>query len=182
MATSRIRCVIEKVFIMTRVIVTARSKRLYQTALRVMKQSGDERKAYKLLIASLKEGDARAAYALATWYLYGKFLNKNKRKARELLVIASDGGIADASFDLAVMYESGDGIRKDTKKAARYYFRSFLLNDKRSYDSVARLFYWGIGVEMNRGIAKELVNFYEHGDKENNKFRSKACRETKMAR
>lgn len=143
---------------MTHLTSTARGKRFYQSALRLMKQGGDEGEAYKLLVASLKERDARAAYALATWYLYGRFLSVNKRRARDLLIIASNGGIADAAFDLAVMYERGDGIKKDTKKAARYYLRSFLLGNKDSGASVARLFYWGIGVEVNRGIAKEFVD------------------------
>lgn len=141
---------------MTSLNATAKGKRLYQSALRVMKKSGDEREAHKLLVASLDEGDARAAYALATWYLYGRFLKVNKRKARDLLTIAADNGIPDAAFDLAVMYENGEGIKKDKRKAARYYLRSFLLGDKSSGIAVARLFYWGIGVEVNRGIAKEF--------------------------
>src|SRR4051794_33307131 len=69
-------------------------------------------------------GDARAVYALATWYLFGRGVRKNHSTATTLLEKAADQKLPAAEYDLAVCYETGRGLTKDTGAAFRYYLRS----------------------------------------------------------
>ena len=69
------------------------------------------------LNAASAAGDDRATYALATWYLHGKNVEKDIDRALNLLRLAADAGNADAMYDLAYSYEIGNGVPKDDRTA-----------------------------------------------------------------
>lgn len=64
----------------------------YRKALRLMSREEYAGKAYPLLVAAMQQGDYRAHYALGTWYLYGRHVEKSVRKAVKLLKVASREG------------------------------------------------------------------------------------------
>lgn len=107
-----------------------------------------------LLTAAHEAGDARATYALATWYLHGRFFKKDMRKSIALLRKAAQNDVPDALFDLAVCYEKGAGVAKNPRKAIQLYLRAALHSEKQSVYEVARCYYYGIGVQQDRSIAR----------------------------
>ena len=129
----------------------------YERALRLAKKTGKSppKAAYNLLVAADNEGDARATYALATWYLFGSaFTPVRKGEAIRLLKKATNGGVADAAHDLAVAYEKGDGVKKSLKQAFELNMYAALLGDAQSFYEVGRMYFYGIGVSRNRRLAK----------------------------
>lgn len=64
-----------------------------------------------------KRGDASAAYALATWFLFGRHVKKDYGRAVVLLKQAANENISEALYDLAVCCEKGTGTPKNEKKA-----------------------------------------------------------------
>ncbi|HEV7920158.1 MAG TPA: tetratricopeptide repeat protein [Thermoanaerobaculia bacterium] len=108
----------------------------------------------RLLEAAHEAGDARATYALATWYLHGKYFDKNLRRAVALLREAAEGDVPDAVYDLAVCYEQGEGVARNERRAVELYVKAALLGEKQSVYEVGRCYYYGIGVEKNRRIAR----------------------------
>jgi TPR repeat protein len=108
----------------------------------------------KLLETAHEAGDARATYALATWYLHGKHFKKNVRKSVSLLRKAASQDLPDALFDLAVCYERGEGMKSNAKKAAELYLRAALHGEMQSIYEVGRCYYYGIGVHADRDIAR----------------------------
>lgn len=113
----------------------------------------------RLLEKAHRLGESRATYALGTWYFHGRLYKRNYKTGFGLMKSAADAFISDACFDVAVSYEKGIGVRRSFKKAAIYYLRAMMLGDKKSINEVGRVFYWGVGVERDRAIAKELLNF-----------------------
>src|ERR1700761_9323623 len=101
-------------------------KSKYERALKLARgPEGESRVVFDLLTASHNEGDARATYALATWFLHGSlFTPINKKKAVALLKVVAKAGVADAAFDLAVSYEIGEGIAKSPKLAFEMHVRA----------------------------------------------------------
>lgn len=139
-----------------------KNNKKYDAALRIAKTVDSPKEmasVVKLLEAAHKDGDRRATYALGTWYFHGKLFDKNEKNGFLLMLQAADSFIPDACFDVAVSYETGKGVRKNIKKAGIYYLRAMMLGEKQSIGEVGRLFYWGIGFQKNRDVAKELLNF-----------------------
>lgn len=128
----------------------------YEKALRLARRkSPPTKELYDLLLAADKGGDARATYALATWYLFGSpFTKINYARAVKLLRIAAKAGIADAAYDLAVSYEIGKGVRKSLAKAFEHYCMAALFGDAQSHYEVGRMYYYGLGIPRNRNLAK----------------------------
>jgi TPR repeat protein len=110
-------------------------------------------KVASLLTAAHEAGDARATYALATWYLHGHFFKKDIRKSIALLKESAQFNVPEALFDLAVCYEKGAGVAKNERKAIQLYLRAALHGEKQSVYEVARCYYHGIGVNQDRQIA-----------------------------
>jgi hypothetical protein len=106
-----------------------------------------------LLATARDAGDPRAAYALATWYLHGKFFRRNLRKAVALLRAAARADIPEAAYDLAICHEKGEGVQKNEPKAAALYVQAALLGDEQALYEVGRCYYYGIGVARDRAIA-----------------------------
>lgn len=106
-----------------------------------------------VLSKAVDRGSAKASYALATWYLFGKCVEKDLKKAVQLLRKAASSGVADAMFDLAVCYEKGAGLRKNPKKALEHYLMAALRGDAKAIHEVGRCYWHGIGILRNRTLA-----------------------------
>jgi TPR repeat protein len=133
--------------------------RPYETALReAQKRRPNLDLAFKLLTRADKRGDARATYALATWYLHGKCVARDVRKATTLLRRAADKDVPDALFDLAVSLEKGVGVPRNPRKAAELYLRSALAGEIRAYFEVGRCYFHGIGFRTDRRVARIWLN------------------------
>ncbi|TXH77729.1 MAG: sel1 repeat family protein [Lysobacteraceae bacterium] len=128
----------------------------YQKALSIARKNGPSEDAYNHLKTAISEGDHRASYALATWYLHGAHVKKDHKKAVALLKKAANHDLADAAFDLAVCYEKGEGVKKDLAQAAAMYLRALRCGDSSAAKELYRMFYWGIGVAKNRKAAIEF--------------------------
>ena len=129
----------------------------YQRALKLAYGSKRRptREVYELLLAADKDGDARATYALATWYLHGnRFCKKDYRRAIQMLKRAAQADIASAAFDLAVSLEKGKGARKSLKEAFRHFVQAALLGDAQSHYEVGRMYFYGIGTAKDRNLAE----------------------------
>lgn len=136
----------------------------YTEALHIMRAKGGDMEiasVVKLLRTARRKGDFWASYALGTWYFHGEHFKTDKAKGFALMLEAADNFVPDACYDVAVSYELGDGVRKSRKSAVVYYLRAMMLGEKQSVTEVGRVFYWGIGVQRNRAIAKELLNFQD---------------------
>lgn len=123
-------------------------------------------KALGLLQRAYDVGDARAAYALGTWFLHGRpgLLEKDMPRAVRLLTEAAAANVSDALFDLAVCYERGAGVRQSYKKAAVLYLRSALLGDKQAARAVGKLYWHGQGVKRDRAVARVWLESEEESN------------------
>ncbi len=126
---------------------------LYRDALKeASKDDPDIENVLKLLTLAIKKGNASASYAMATWYLHGKFVTKNLKKAIDFFKIASEQNLSSALFDLAVCYEIGVGVKRNFKKSFELYLRAALAGDKQANYEVGRCYYYGIGINKNQPI------------------------------
>jgi len=132
----------------------APAKRRYQEALReASKRHPDTKRVRDLLERALKQGSPDAAYALATWYLHGKHVPRDRRRAVSLLREAAAGGVANAMYDMAVCYEKGAGAKRNPRRAFEHYVRAALHGDKQSVYEVGRCYYYGIGAPKQKALA-----------------------------
>ena len=104
---------------------------------------------FNLLMQSFDLGNYKAAYALATWYLFGKLVNRDYKKACYYLSFAIKGNLPEAYYDLAVCYEGGKGVKKNTHQAFLYYLKAALLGDNEAKSEVCRCYYYGIGINKD---------------------------------
>jgi TPR repeat protein len=128
----------------------------YDEALAEMhKENPNLLKSLHLLEAADTAGDARATYALATWYLHGQppVLRQDRKKAVSLLERAAEAGVADALYDLGVSYEKGEVDEPDHRRAFENYLKAALRGEVQSIYEVGRCYYYGIGVTADQQIA-----------------------------
>jgi TPR repeat protein len=118
------------------------------------KERPDLRKAFALLEKSADNLNPEALYAIGTWYLYGRHVNKNPKVAVQYFMKSSEGNNCHAYFDLAVCYEKGVGLKRDLKQAFLNYLKSSLLGDRKAFNEVGRCYYYGIGINKNVEIGK----------------------------
>lgn len=129
----------------------------YDQALVLARQkSFDTEQVRAKLERASKQGDARAMYAIATWYLHGAHKTKvDLKTAIRLLRRAANANVSDALFDLAVATETGiGGIEINLRKAFVLYLRAALAGDSEAMSEVGRCYYHGIGVDRDREIAR----------------------------
>lgn len=141
----------------------AKGDKLYDKALKIALQEDYN---FKEIISLLNESiekyhNAKAAYALATWYLFGKHVRKNYIKAFNLLEKSIEWEPnKDAYFDIAICYEMGKGTKKDFKKAFHFYLlAAFYGNIKAKYE-IGRCFYYGIGVSKDDELGGEITKLF----------------------
>src|SRR5438046_919900 len=96
------------------------------------KESPDLKVAYQLLEKSAQLENAEALYAIGTWYLFGRFVDKDPSKAVEYFLEAIKGNNSSAYYDLGVCYEEGTGVDQDEEAAFECYLNAALLGDKQS--------------------------------------------------
>ena len=126
----------------------------YERALRLAQtENGSSTKIYDLLIAADREGDPRATYALATWYLHGKFVRKNIKLANKFLERAALQGIPDAAYNFAISLEKGKGVKKSARRAFEFYMRAAASGEPQSTYELGRMYYYGIGTAKNSRLA-----------------------------
>ncbi|KYP14345.1 tetratricopeptide repeat protein [Flavihumibacter sp. CACIAM 22H1] len=118
------------------------------------RNDADLKKVFNILNKSADLGNPEAIYALGTWYLHGRFVNKNTREAVRYLKLSAKLDYPDALFDLAICYELGEGIARNTGKAVECYLKAALLGEINSLYELGRCYYYGIGIEKNTRIAK----------------------------
>lgn len=133
----------------------------YQLALSIEKESDDAAKVLSLLEESSTLGNGEAKYALATFFIHGKYVEKDIRIAIPLLKQAVESGVKEAMFDLGYAYEEGRGVRKDLRVAFSLYLQASLLGDLSSSREVARCLYWGIGVDKNANLYEKFMDAIE---------------------
>lgn len=128
----------------------------YEAALKLARlKKRATRRVYDLLLEADRSGDARATYALATWFLFGnRFCKKDYRQAVAMLQRVAVANISAAAYDLAISYEKGIGVRKSLKRAFENYVRAALLGDAQSYFEVGRMYFHGLGTARNRILAE----------------------------
>jgi uncharacterized protein len=107
-----------------------------------------------LLQEALVEQDFRAAWALGTWHLHGKYFAKDARKAVPLLKQAAEAGVPEALYELAVCYEAGEGVRKNPSAAAGLFLQAALLGSAVSAHEIGRCYYYGVGVMEDKRVAR----------------------------
>jgi len=129
--------------------------RYYERALEAVGGGNPDFELAKFLLEKAhKNGDRRATYALATWYLYGHGgCLVDLDKAINMLKVAAEANIPCAHFDLAVSYETGNGVKRNARAAYRHFLAAALNGDNDSYAEVGRCLYYGIGVACDRKAA-----------------------------
>ena len=107
------------------------------------------------LMKARADGDMRATYALACWYLHGKrpVIEQSYETALDLLREAGRSN-GDAAYDLAICYEQGYGTEVDKGRALRWYMQAALLGHAEAHYDVGRCFYFGIGTKASTGFAQ----------------------------
>ncbi len=148
----------------------AKGDSLYYKALHIAEHEDyDYHDVLQLLNESIRLGNKKSSYALATWYLNGFNIRKNYKKGFSLLQIAIQGGrengftlYKDALLDTAVCYELGHGVQKNKQKAYYYYFLAALNGDIQAKQELSRCLYYGIGttkdIELSSLIDKYVLS------------------------
>jgi uncharacterized protein len=126
----------------------------FSRAYKEFKENGATQKAVDLLMAAKSERDARAVYALASWYATGLFFKKNNRKSTSLLREAANLGHPEAMHAYAVCLENGVGTKKSEKLAFSFYTKSANTGRKEAVEDVLRHLFHGIGVPRDRNLYK----------------------------
>jgi TPR repeat protein len=130
---------------------------LFESALAALRQPHEDLEAaVRLMKASADSGYAMASYALGTWYLFGKGseISIDPVMATRYLESAADANIPDALYDLAVCYSEGEGVEKNDRVAFELYLRAALRGDAQSVNAVGTCYFYGIGVDEDRRVAK----------------------------
>jgi localization factor PodJL len=76
------------------------------------------------LLNAAANGDAAAAFEIATRYADGSLVKKDLGKAAAWYTKAAEGGVAVAQYRLGSLYERGQGVSKDLIKAVNWYQRA----------------------------------------------------------
>ena len=99
------------------------------------KEQFDINEIVKLLEKSIQNGNKKAYYPLAYWYLNNLNLNKEK-EGLELLKIAVENQDTEAEFTLAELYETGDLVEENLEKSKTLYYKA---KDHGSLEAIERL-------------------------------------------
>lgn len=131
-----------------------KAEKIYKEALKLAtRKRANIKHIHYLLEEAISLGNYNAMYALGTWYLHGKSVEKDYKKGFLLIQSSLAGNIKEAFYDLAVCYEIGKGIRANKGKAFEYYLKAALLGDKQSIYEIGRCYYYGKGIKKDHKIA-----------------------------
>ena len=79
--------------------------RFYNMAL-VEAKEGNDKSAFELLQKSAMYKNSQACYALATWYLHGKYVKKDIETGNRYLMLSAEAKNPDALFNLGISWET----------------------------------------------------------------------------
>ena len=130
---------------------------LYESALKEMRlPHPNNENVARMLRQAIDLGSARAAYALATWYLHGKddVVAQDYTEAVRLLRVAAEAHVPSALYDLAACYANGEGVDKNPWKAFELYLVAALHGDDDAVFKVGRAYFYGVGVAEDRRVAE----------------------------
>lgn len=126
----------------------------YERALRLARGSERElAQALELLQQAHADGDVRATYALASWYLYGEQVEKDYQKAVSLLKVCAAKFYPSGLYDLAVAYELGHGVARDLRRAFELYLAAGIRGDAQAIEETGRCYFYGVGIGEDRDLA-----------------------------
>ena len=129
---------------------------LYDCAMSEMRsEHPDTRNIVATLRRAIEAGSARAAYALATWYIHGRddVVPQDFGEAVKLLELAAEAHIPSALFDLAACYANGEGVPQSWDRAFLLYLQAALHGDDEAVFKVGRAYFYGLGVPEDRRVA-----------------------------
>lgn len=147
--------------------IMAKGDKLYYKALHLAEEEDyNYQDVLHLLNESIRLGNKKASYALATWYLNGFNVRKDYKKGFSLLQNAIQGGrennfilYKNALLDIAVCYELGNGVQKDKQKAYYYYLLAALNGDEQAKQELSRCLYHGIGIKKDEDLSLLIDEF-----------------------
>jgi uncharacterized protein len=110
--------------------------------------------AFELFLSASHDGNPKAIYALATWYIFGnEVVEKNEKQAVKLLKSIVNSNIAEANFQLALAYDQGWGVKRHSGRAFSLYMRAALLGDKDACDQISQYYAEGKYVKFDENLA-----------------------------
>lgn len=112
----------------------------------------------RLLREADSEGDSRATFALASWYLNGTpHTRKNLKLGTSLLMKAARLENPEALLNLGWAYETGTGVKPNLQQAFRLYLQSALSDNAEAMYQVSRMFAHGLGTERDLKLARMFL-------------------------
>jgi uncharacterized protein len=136
----------------------------FQASKEIKRERPNLKLVFELLSKASNLQNAKACYALATWYLHGEYVKKDLAKGFHFLELATQENISAAFYDIAVSFEKGKGTKKNLKLAFKNYIKASLLGDKQSIYEVGRCYFYGIGISRNIELSKiwlDAAEFWE---------------------
>jgi TPR repeat protein len=100
-----------------------------------------------------ENGNLKALVSYADYLSLGKSCEKNLDLAIELYKKGIELGISEASYNLAIEYRN----QQNFEKAFEYYEKANELDSNYEEFTIAKCYYYGIGIEKNKNKAFELL-------------------------
>lgn len=112
----------------------------------------------RLLSEADAEGDSRATFALASWYLNGTpHTRKNVKLGTNLLLRAARRENPEALLNLGWAYETGTGVKLSLQHAFRFYLQSALSDNAEAMYQVSRMYTHGLGTKKDLKLARVFL-------------------------
>ena len=124
----------------------------------------DESEAFNWTKIAYESGNENAIVSYADYLSLGKFCEKNLDLAIELYKKGIELGISQASFHLGIEFRN----KQNFKAAFEYYEKAKNLNPNYEEFTLAKCYYYGIGIEKNKN--KALTIFKNIKTPENTEF------------
>ena len=101
----------------------------------------------ELMNAAIKQGDAKAQFALGYLYYYGQTVPQSFSLAAKYLKMAADKGLAEAQCKIGLCYADGLGTDKNEMFAFKYFQKAHLKGNVEATVYLAWCYFNGFGVE-----------------------------------
>lgn len=105
--------------------------------------------AVPLLKKAAKLNNKEALYALGTWHLLGRVLEKDYKKGVYFLQKAAHMNHPNAAHDLALCFELGVGVKQDYKKGLHWHKEALNLGCHSSALCIGRIYHYGSGIQKD---------------------------------
>ena len=112
----------------------------------------------ELMNAAIKQGDAKAQFALGYLYYYGQTVPQSFSLAAKYLKMAADKGLAEAQCKIGLCYADGLGTDKNEMFAFKYFQKAHLKGNVEATVYLAWCYFNGFGVEQ---IWSKAAAFYK---------------------